>query len=81
VLRETIRPVWRSPCQRSSLRETYPDTVIWLVLGIMARAIAEIVASVLPDQALIKHDQAEAGAECELPMIYARGQERPAWFV
>jgi len=48
------------------------------VLSIAARGIAEIVAFVLPDQALIKHDQAEAGAECELPVIYARGQERPA---
>ena len=45
---------------------------IWLVIGIVARGIAEIVAFVLLDQDLIKHDQAEVGVEYELSVIYGR---------
>jgi hypothetical protein len=40
---------------------------------------AEIVAFVLLDQDLIRHGQAEAGAEYELSLIYGRlGQQLPS---
>jgi hypothetical protein len=54
------------------------DPVIWLLLAIVA-GVAEIVAFVLLDQDLIKHDQAEAGVEYELLVIYGRlGQHLPS---
>ena len=46
------------------------EPVIWVVLAIVARGVAEIVAFVLLDQDLIKHDRAEVGAEYELSLIY-----------
>src|SRR4051812_27721605 len=54
----------------------FREPVIWLVLAIVARGIAEIVAFVLLDQDLIKHGQAEAAAERELSVIYGQlGQQ------
>ena len=56
----------------------FRDPVIWLLLAIVA-GVAEIVAFVLLDQDLIKHDQAEVGVEYELSVIYGRlGQQLPA---
>src|SRR6266700_5554481 len=57
----------------------FREPVIWLVLAIVVRGIAEIVAFVLLDQDLIKHGQAEAGAGYELSVIYGRlGQQVPS---
>jgi len=57
----------------------FREPVIWLLLAIIARGIAEIVGFVLLDQDLIKHGHAEAGAGHELSVIYARlGQHVPA---
>jgi hypothetical protein len=57
----------------------FREPVIWLVLAIVARGIAEIVAFVLLHQDLIKHGQAEAGAGYELSVIYGRlGQQVPS---
>jgi hypothetical protein len=57
----------------------FREPVIWLLLAIVARGIAEIIAFVLLDQDLIKHSQAEAGAGYELSAIYGRlGQHLPA---
>ena len=57
----------------------FREPVIWLLLAIVARGIAEVVGFVLLDQDLIKHSQAEAGAGYELSTIYARlGQPLPA---
>jgi hypothetical protein len=54
----------------------FREPVTWLVLAIVARGIVEIVAFVLLDQDLIKHDRAEAGVEYELSLIYGRlGQQ------
>ena len=56
----------------------FREPVIWLVLAIVARGIVEVVAFVLLDQDLIKHEQAEAGVEHELSVIYDRlGQPLP----
>ena len=57
----------------------FREPVIWLVLAIVARGIAEIVAFVLLDQDLVKHSQAESGAGHELSVIYGRlGQQVPS---
>ena len=54
----------------------FREPVIWLVLAIVASGIAQIVAFVLLDQDLVKHDQAEVGAEHELSAIYGQlGQQ------
>ncbi|HVB44095.1 MAG TPA: hypothetical protein VNF47_15515 [Streptosporangiaceae bacterium] len=56
----------------------FRDPVLWVLLAIVA-GVAEIVAFVLLDQDLIKHDQAEAGVEHELSVIYGRlGQHLPS---
>ena len=56
----------------------FRDPVIWVLLAIVA-GVAEIIAFVLLDQDLIKHDQAEAAAEHELWVIYGRlGHPLPA---
>jgi hypothetical protein len=58
------------------MTQDFREPVIWLLLAIVARGIAEIVAFVLLDQDLIKHGQAEAGAGHELSVIYGRlGQQ------
>ena len=54
------------------MTQDFREPVIWLVIAIVARGLAEIVAFVLLDQDLIKHDQAEVGVEYELAVIYGR---------
>ena len=69
---------WRAAFQRAAghlavlrrMTSDFREPVIWLVLAIVARGIDQIVAFVLLDQDLIKHGQAEAGAERELSVIY-----------
>ena len=50
----------------------FRDPVIWLVLSLVARGVAEIVAFVLLDQDLVKHDRSEVGVEYELSLIFGR---------
>jgi hypothetical protein len=50
----------------------FRDPAIWTVLAIVARGVAEIIAFVLLDQDLVKHDRAEVGVEYELALIYGR---------
>jgi hypothetical protein len=57
----------------------FREPVIWLLLAVVARGVAEIVGFVLLDQDLIKHGHAEAGAGHELSVIYGRlGQPVPS---
>ena len=82
-LQEEMKPAFeRAAGHLAVLRQMtgdFREPVIWLVLAIVARGIAEIVGFVLLDQDLIKHGHAEAGAAQELSMIYARfGQHVPA---
>ncbi|MGO8862589.1 MAG: DUF4234 domain-containing protein [Acidimicrobiales bacterium] len=57
----------------------FREPVVWLVLAIIARGIVEIIAFVLLDQDLVKHDRAEVGVEYELSLIFGRfGQAVPA---
>lgn len=56
----------------------FRDPVVWLVLAIIARGIVELVAFVLLDKDLVKHDRAEVGVEYELSLIFRRfGQAVP----
>jgi hypothetical protein len=54
------------------LTREFRDPVVWLVLAIIARGIVEIIAFVLLDGDLVKHDYDEGGAENELAFIYTR---------
>ena len=81
-LQQELAPSFeRASAQLAVLRQmTYDfrDPVIWVLLAIVA-GVAEIIAFVLLDQDLIKHEQGEAGVEYELSVIYGRlGQRLPA---
>lgn len=57
----------------------FREPVVWVVLAIIARGLVEIIAFVLLDQDLVKHDRAEVGVEYELSLIFGRlGQALPA---
>jgi len=57
----------------------FREPLIWLVLAIVARGIVEIIAFVLLDQDLVKHDRSEVGVEYELSIIFGRfGQTVPS---
>jgi len=57
----------------------FREPFIWVALAIVAHGIVQIVAFVLLDQDLIKHERAESSAGQELSLIYGRlGQHLPA---
>ena len=57
----------------------FREPFIWVALAVVAHGIVQIVAFVLLDQDLIRHEQAESGAGQELSLIYGRlGQHLPA---
>jgi hypothetical protein len=82
-LRQELTPAFeRASGHLSVMRRMtgdFRDPVIWVLLAILVRGIADIAAFVLLDQDLIRHSQAEAGVEQELSLIYGRlGQDLPA---
>jgi hypothetical protein len=50
----------------------FREPVIWLVLSVLANAIVHVIAFILLDEDLVKHDGAEVGVEYELALIYGR---------
>jgi hypothetical protein len=50
----------------------FRDPVIWVLLSIVASGIVHLVAFILLDQDLVKHDRAEVGVEHEIALIYGR---------
>jgi hypothetical protein len=57
----------------------FPEPVVWLLIAIVARGIGELIAFVLLDQDLVKHDRSEVGVEYEISVIFGRfGQSVPA---
>jgi hypothetical protein len=61
------------------MNSDFREPVIWLILAIVARGIVEIIAFVLLDQDLVKHDRSEVGVEYELSLIFGQlGQTVPA---
>ncbi|HXQ90787.1 MAG TPA: hypothetical protein VN768_04450 [Acidimicrobiales bacterium] len=61
------------------MRADFRDPVVWLVLAVIARGVVEVIAFVLLDQDLVKHDRSEVGVEYELALIFGRfGHPLPA---
>ena len=57
----------------------FREPVIWVVLAVIARGIVEIIAFVLLDMDLVKHESSELGVEYELSLIFGRfGYTLPA---
>jgi len=50
----------------------FRDPVVWVVLAVVARGIVELIAFILLDQDLVKHDRAEVGVEYQLSLIFGR---------
>jgi hypothetical protein len=50
----------------------FRDPALWLLIELISGGIAHIVAFVLLDQDLIKHDRAEESIEAELAAVYER---------
>jgi hypothetical protein len=65
------RAAWHLAVMRKMAASSL-EPVIWLVLSIVANAIVHVVGFILLDQDLVKHDEAEIGAEYELAAIFAR---------
>ncbi len=75
-LAEELRPAFErnavSLATLQRLTTEFRDPVIWLVLALVGRTIAEAFAFVLIDQDLDDHDRAEGAIESELAVIYQR---------
>lgn len=82
-LQQELTPSFqRAAAHLGVLREmtgSFRDPTIWLVIAIVGRFFpVEIIAFVLLDKDLSKHDQAEVGVEYELSLIFGRfGQPVP----
>jgi hypothetical protein len=74
-LQQELAPEFqRNAAHLDTLRQMtrdFREPVIWVLLTIVA-GVAEIIAFVLLDQDLIRHDHAEVGIEYELSVIYGR---------
>ena len=81
-LQEQLTPSFqRAAGHMAVLRQMTSDfrePVVWIVIAVVARGLAELVAFVLLDQDLVKHDRSEGGVEYELSLIYGElGQHVP----
>jgi hypothetical protein len=82
-LTDELRPAFEQSAtqleQLQRLTTEFRDPVVWLVLTILARGIAEFAGFIFIDQDLDAHDRAEGMIEDQLAAIYARlGQPLPA---
>ena len=82
-LADELRPAFeQNATQLDQLRRLtteFRDPVVWVVLALLARGIAEFVGFIFIDQDLDTHDRAEGAVEAQLATIYARlGQPLPA---
>lgn len=60
------------------MTQDFRDPVVWVLISIVARGITDVIAFVLLDKDLSRHDQAEIGIEYELSVIFARfGHQLP----
>jgi Domain of unknown function (DUF4234) len=50
----------------------FREPLVWTLLTLIASGIVHVVAFVLLDQDLVKHDQAEVGVEYEIALIFGR---------
>jgi hypothetical protein len=82
-LQEELTPSFqRAASQLDVMRQMtrdFREPVIWVILALVARGLVDIIAFVLLDQDLVRHDRAEVGVEYELSLIYGRlGQHVPS---
>lgn len=82
-LADALRPAFERIAQHleplRSITRDFRDPVAWVIIDVFVSGIAQIVAFVLLDGDLIKHDRAEGAVEAELAAVYARlGQTIPA---
>ncbi len=82
-LQEELKPSFqRANAHMAVLRgmtSDFREPVVWVVLAIIARGIAELIAFVLLDMDLVKHEGSELGVEYELSLIFGRfGHNLPA---
>lgn len=54
------------------MTRNFREPVVWVVLAVVARGIAELIAFILLDQDIVKHDRSEVGVEYELALIFWR---------
>ncbi|MCU1430046.1 MAG: hypothetical protein JWL83_4046 [Actinomycetia bacterium] len=75
-LADELRPAFqRIGTQMAELRQLtteFRDPTIWLVLSILTSGIAHVIAYILIDGDLVRHDYAEGAIEAELSAIYER---------
>jgi hypothetical protein len=75
-LADEMRPAFeRIGVQMNTMRQMtteFREPVVWLVLSIITRLVIDIVAYILMDGDLVRHDYAEGAIEAELSAIYAR---------
>ena len=75
-LQEELTPSFqRAAAHLAVLRkmtEDFRDPIIWLLLSVVAGGIVHVIAFILLDQDLVRHDQAEVGIEYELALIFGR---------
>jgi hypothetical protein len=65
------RAAWHLAVMRKMMAD-FREPVIWLVLSVVAGGIVHVVAFILLDQDLVKHEQAELGVAYELAAILGR---------
>jgi hypothetical protein len=60
------------------LTREFREPILWVILTAVLGILADMVAFILLDQDLVRHDRAEVGVEAELALIYGRlGQSVP----
>jgi hypothetical protein len=75
-LQDELRPSFeRAAAHLAVMRQMtadFRDPVIWLILAVITSGVVHVIAYVLLDKDLIRHDQAEVGVEYELSLIFGR---------
>src|SRR5207244_13305537 len=54
----------------SAMTRDFRDPAVWTALSVVGRGIVDIIAFILIDGDLVKHDYAEGAIEAELSTIY-----------
>ena len=73
---EELRPNFERAGQHlatlNGMTRDFRDPAVWTALSVIGRGIVDIIAFILIDGDLVKHDYAEGAVEAELSTIYAR---------
>jgi hypothetical protein len=75
-LQDELRPSFeRAAAHLAVMRRMsteFREPILWVLLSVVAGGIVHVIAFILLDQDLVKHDTAEVGIEYELALIYGR---------